>query len=287
MTSIEQRLQDLGGAVTPPPLPGSGAVMRRGRQRRYRRRGGGLAVLALAGTGGALAVQALGDDDSRPLTTGGQSMTTADPTHGDPATRAVPNVIGMTVEEAGPIIERLGLSVEAPSNSELGQVIAQTPAAGTRLHVGRPVRLEVAALDQARGVDGPVIRGRLLDGRTWTVGDSSRHGLCATIGPTDVGCDDIGPVIPPGADPATPRGAADRVGNYSEEEACSLVYAFLPPGAETVELVHDDGRTVTDGLVVEPTRRFWAMPVQPGDNPETVIYRDGAGNEVARYPLGE
>jgi hypothetical protein len=94
---------------------------------------------------------------------------------------------------------------------------------------------------------------------------------------------------PPDADPELWLAvAADFTGYpYPEEEACALVYGFLPPGAETVVLVHDDGRTVTDGLVVEPTRRFWAMPIQPGDNPETVIYRDAAGAEVARYRLGE
>jgi PASTA domain-containing protein len=281
MTSIEQRLQDLGGAVAPPPLPTAGAVMRRGRQRRARRRGAGLAVLALAGTGGVLAVRAVNaDDGTRPIRTSGRSTTTD-----DPATRAVPDVRGMTVQEARPLIERLGLAVSAPSGSDLGEIVAQDPAPGTPLHVGRPVTLQVADLDRPRNVDGPVIRGQLLDGRTWTVGDSSRHGLCATLGSTDVGCDDIGPVIAPGADPATPRAAADATGsNYPGEEACSLVYAFLPPGAENVELAHDDGRTVTDGLVVEPTRRFWAMPVQPGDNPETVIYRDATGAEIARFP---
>jgi PASTA domain-containing protein len=283
MTSIEQRLHDLGGAVTPPPMPTAGFVMRRGRQRRARRRGAGLAVLALAGTGGVLAVRALGaDDGTRPVRTGGQSTTTH-----DPATRAVPDVRGLTVQDARPRIERLGLSVEAPSNSDLGEVVAQDPIPGASLHVGRPVTLEVADLDRPRDVDGPVIRGTLLDGRTWTVGDSSRWGLCATLGPSEAGCDNVGTAIPPDADPATPRGAADHTGYpYPEEDACTLVYAFLPRGAESVELLHDDGRVVTDGLVVEPTRRFWAMPVQPGDNPETLIYRDAAGAEVARFPLG-
>jgi hypothetical protein len=134
-------------------------------------------------------------------------------------------------------------------------------------------------------VDSPIIRGQLLDGRTWTVGHSTDHGLCVTLGPSDLGCDDIRPVVPPGADPATPRTAADQTGfAHPTDEGGTLVHAFLPPGADTVELVHDDGRTLTAGLVIEPTERFWAMPIQPGDNPETVIYRDTAGLEVTRFP---
>jgi hypothetical protein len=32
---------------------------------------------------------------------------------------------------------------------------------------------------------------------------------------------------------------------------------------------------------------MWAVPVQQGDNPDVVIYRDGDGTEVARFPAGE
>ncbi|HEY8526719.1 MAG TPA: hypothetical protein VIL48_17245 [Acidimicrobiales bacterium] len=120
------------------------------------------------------------------------------------------------------------------------------------------------------------------------MGSSRDHGLCVTLGPSDLGCDDVGPAVPPGADPATPRSAADETGYpYPLPEASALAYGYLPPGADTVELVHDDGRTVTDGLAVEPTERFWAMPLAVGDNPETVVYRDAAGTEVARFTIGE
>lgn len=296
MTSVEDRLRELGLAVTSPALPTAARVMHRGRQRRRRRRGIGLAAAALIGTSSGLAVRGLrADDDHSVRTTTPAGVDPTGPTSTDqtgerpdgPGTRAVPDVIGLTVAEARPIIENLGLAVDVPSGSDASEIVAQDPDPGTPLRVGRAVTLQPADLEQPARVDGALLRGRLLDGRAWTVGHSTRHGLCTTLGPTDLGCDDIGPAIAPDADPATPRIAADRTGfAHGAQEAGALVYGFLPAGAETVELVHDDGRTLTTGLVIQRSQGFWAMPVRPGDNPDTVIYRDAAGTEVTRYPLG-
>lgn len=291
MTTIEDRLRELGDAVPTPALPAAAAVMRRGRQRRRRRRGIGLAAAALVGSTAGVAVRSLGPErgDEAVRTAPGRTDTSATDRPGTvpgrPALRAVPDVVGLTVARARPIIEDSGLIVAAPSG-DWAEIVAQDPAPGTLLYVGRAVTLDVGDLDRPERVDGPVIRGTLLDGRRWTVGSSTSHGLCVTLGPSDLGCDDIGPAIPPGADPATPRVGADVATGaaHPADEAGALVFAFLPPGAETVELVHDDGRTVTAGLTVEPTGRFWAMPVQPGDNPETAVYRGADGNEVARFP---
>jgi hypothetical protein len=117
-----------------------------------------------------------------------------------------------------------------------------------------------------------VISGTLLDGQPWTVRHDTVHGLCVKLGEADLGCDDEGPVIGPGADPATPRLAlAPSARSF---DSGSLVYGFLPAGATRVELVHDDGRSITTGVVIETDERFWAAPVDPEDNPEGVVYRD-------------
>jgi hypothetical protein len=63
MTTIEERLRDLGRTITPPPLPGATAVMQQGRRRRHRRRGGVAALFVATGTGTAFAGNALLTDD--------------------------------------------------------------------------------------------------------------------------------------------------------------------------------------------------------------------------------
>jgi hypothetical protein len=120
-----------------------------------------------------------------------------------------------------------------------------------------------------------VISGTLRDGLPWLVRNDAVHGLCVKLGEADLGCDDEGPVIGPGADPATPRLAlAPSARSF---ESGSLVYGFLPAGATRVELVYDDGPSIPTGLVIEPDERFWAAPVDPDDNPDGVSYRDDGG----------
>ena len=286
MTSIEDRLSAMAAAVTPPDLPAAGAVMRRGRQRRRRRRAAGLAAVAALGTGGVGVVLRPDDHDAVVTTSPSGPDLSAPRTEATPGPdlRAVPDVRGLPVSEARSAVESVGLSVAAPAGSDRAEVVAQDPAPGTTLGVGLAVTLTVADLDRPQGAEGPLLRGRLLDGRPWALGAGS-HGLCVTLGPSDIGCDDVGPVLPAGADPATPRAAIEPAATeHPMQEAATLTYGYLPPGADAVELVHDDGRTVTDGLLIEPTGRFWGLPVQPGDNPDTVVYRSASGQEVARYP---
>ncbi|MEX2255372.1 MAG: hypothetical protein WEC34_08035 [Acidimicrobiia bacterium] len=129
----------------------------------------------------------------------------------------------------------------------------------------------------------PMIDGRLLDGRTWTLRHDQLHGLCLTIGTQDFGCDDVGPVINPNADPATPREAVEP-GPFPNPNAGLFAYAYLPPGATNVVLIFADGRTTSAGLVIEPTARFWGMPIKPGDNPPIISYTTADGTEIARFP---
>lgn len=145
------------------------------------------------------------------------------------------------------------------------------------------VRITSTTVQPGSPSNGAVISGLLLDGRVWTVHNDPAHGLCVTLGDEPLGCDDEGPVIASDADPATPRIAL--AADASSFNSGSLVYGFLPDGATSVELVHDAGGSITAGLVIEPDGRFWAVPVDPDDNPETVIYRDDTGAEVERFTI--
>ena len=127
------------------------------------------------------------------------------------------------------------------------------------------------------------ISGQLFDGRRWMLRSDPDHGLCLTVGTEDFGCDDAGPVISAGEDPATPRTAIEP-GPFDNPHAGFLVYAYLPPGTTSVVLIYADGRALSDGLVIEPTARFWATPVAPGDNPSAISYLGPNGTEVARFP---
>jgi hypothetical protein len=128
------------------------------------------------------------------------------------------------------------------------------------------------------------ISGTLVDGRPWSLRDGKVHGLCLVLGDTDFGCDDEGPVLEPGSDPATPRIAVDGHG-FPRDQLGLLVYAYLPPGATDVVLLWDGGRQGSAGLVVDPAQRFYGIPVRQGDNPDRVSYRDADGVEVRRFTL--
>lgn len=167
---------------------------------------------------------------------------------------------GQTRAEAWAILNSLHVDTAAAATSTTATAAAPTPPAS-----------------------GSAISGTLLDRRAWTVRHEPAHRLCVTLAGEDLGCDDAGPVIAPDADPATPRIALPA--GAPSFDSGSLVYGFLPDRATDVELVHDDGRSVTTGLVIEPHERFWAIPVEAEDNPDTVIYRDAAGVEVQRFPI--
>jgi hypothetical protein len=128
------------------------------------------------------------------------------------------------------------------------------------------------------------ISGTLVDGRPWTLRHDADHGLCIAIGETDFGCDDQGPVLDPGDDPATPRVVVDGH-DLPRDQLGVLVYAYLPAGATTVVVEWDGGRESASGLVIDPGRRFWGIPLQQGDNPDRVSYRDADGGEVRRFTI--
>jgi len=109
------------------------------------------------------------------------------------------------------------------------------------------------------------------------------HGLCVTVDGTDLGCDDVGSVLGPDADPATPRSAI--------VDCCSaqILYGYLPPGAAQVELEAPSG-TRTGGYISEDGR-IWAVPdLRDQTSPEgaggTIVYRTADGDEVGRFPIG-
>jgi hypothetical protein len=128
------------------------------------------------------------------------------------------------------------------------------------------------------------IQGTLVDGRPWSLRDDKAHGLCLVLGDTDFGCDDEGPVLDPGSDPATPRIAVEGHG-FPRDQLGLLVYAYLPAGATEVVLLWDGGRASSHGLVIDPAARFYGIPVAQGDNADRVSYRDDQGNEVRRFTL--
>jgi hypothetical protein len=171
MTTIEDRLHDLGQAVTPPPLPGATSVMRRGRQRRRARQGLGLAAVVAVGTGGTIAVRALAPDDdatlrtsappaSSGLTDDGSGLppaSTMPPASTAPSTTApapastlpgdivlVPDVVGLDVLQAKSILEEIGFQalVLGPDTGAGAVVIAQQPAAGTEWPIGATIRIQ-------------------------------------------------------------------------------------------------------------------------------------------------
>jgi PASTA domain-containing protein len=68
---------------------------------------------------------------------------------GPPGRAEVPNVRGLSVEEARLALSREGFRVEILQLEErpapvMGTVVDQDPAPGTRRHRGRPVRIDVA-----------------------------------------------------------------------------------------------------------------------------------------------
>jgi hypothetical protein len=122
------------------------------------------------------------------------------------------------------------------------------------------------------------LTGKLVDGRPFTLRHDPVHGLCLEIGGTNLGCDDVGPVLPAGADPTTARHAIDPVAPFEEV----LAYGYLPTDAAGVVAQLPTGRR-TAGLVGGQPR-IWAIPLPKGIDPSrsvpTIFYKHQDGTQV-------
>jgi hypothetical protein len=96
-----------------------------------------------------------------------------------------------------------------------------------------------------------------MDGRLFVVRHDPVHRLCVTLGDTDLGCDDAGPVIGADQDQTTARVTAEVQGSL-------LAYGYLPENATAVVGVFNDGRRVDDDAVSNGAPRVWALPLPLG-----------------------
>jgi hypothetical protein len=130
----------------------------------------------------------------------------------------------------------------------------------------------------------PRIEGALADSADmWAVVDDPVHGLCAIVAGVDLGCDDVGPVIAPDADPATPRAAMTGPAVGTPVERAQLLFGYLPLGALDVHVVHADGRVGTGSAVTGAG--MYAVPLPPTGLPPALSFVDASGTEVTRIPL--
>jgi hypothetical protein len=83
------------------------------------------------------------------------------------------------------------------------------------------------------------------------------HRLCVTLGDTDFGCDDAGPVIGPNQDQTTTRFTVEVQGSL-------LAFGYLPENAIAVVAMFDDGRRLDDDIVSNGAPRVWALPLPLG-----------------------
>jgi hypothetical protein len=174
MSTLDDRLHDLGETLATPRLPDAPAVMARGRQRRHRRRARLAAGALVVGTGTGLAgfrVLGGGDDpdvrttivppgDGGPVvappssttatalpststTAPSTTTTTTTTTTGPPSTIVVPDVVGLRVDEARVALEHAGFLVRVLGDGGGdATVVAQSPAAGANHPVGGEVRIQ-------------------------------------------------------------------------------------------------------------------------------------------------
>jgi hypothetical protein len=163
------------------------------------------------------------------------------------------------------------------TNDDHGPTIAVVPTTA-------PSRPDATTIPSpVTGVASTSITGHLANGLTFVVRDDFEHGLCVRLGDVDLGCDDAGPVVPRDADPATARRAVHFFSG--NDDGFWLYYGYLPASASAVMFVLPGDVRWDSGLVIEPTRRYWALPV-PRDYTAhegvlTVVYRDANGRE---YP---
>lgn len=158
--------------------------------------------------------------------------------------------------------------------------------------VGRPPHVSVDSSDLADAgecvgevVPSLFVSGELPGGGAWIVVNDDRHGLCVTLRAVDLGCDDVGPVVPADAPLGTPRIAGATVSpEFSEDEGGELAYAELPEGAVSVDLRLSDG-SVIESVAVDLQDGLWGAPVQSGNLPLTVTYLDREGHVVATFDI--
>lgn len=133
------------------------------------------------------------------------------------------------------------------------------------------------------------IAGNLPSGDQWRVVDDPAHGLCLTMSAVNYGCDDVGPVIPAGAPPETPRiaGTLNPAPGVSEENAGELAYGYLPEGTTAIEYEFADGSRQAVDTVIDSDVNLWASPLEPGNNPISIRYLTASGELVFPTPLGE
>jgi hypothetical protein len=128
------------------------------------------------------------------------------------------------------------------------------------------------------------IKGTLDDGSPFEVWEDPGHGLCASLGDVDLGCDDVGPVLAPDADPSTPRLGID--------DCCTpLWFGYLPEGAVDVVLDSAAGERLDVDAVI--SQGVWALPVPAEharddgfDSDSVVLYVMDDGSEVPAPHVG-
>lgn len=128
-------------------------------------------------------------------------------------------------------------------------------------------------------ISEPRIEGQLADGAAFEVRERMPGVLCAVV---------------PG-----PSAALDRAGSADVIERChhelvtgsgaavldaGLIFGYLRPGAASASLRYRAGPTDDEGLRVEPSAGFFALPIQ-GDDPYRLQYRSSDEEVVEEVPL--
>lgn len=300
MTTLDDRLQTLARNLPEDgsrSLPSAGDIARRGARRRRRRRAA-RAAAALSATavvsalalsqpwqadGGPDDLVATDSDTGRDAATRPTTSTDDTDDTDDTESLAVPDVTGLRIDQAEALLESLGLRAELATPATGGIVEQQDPAPGRTVASGNAVQLRTGTGGPDRS-NLPRIEGTLVDSdETWTVVDDPVHGLCAIVAGVDLGCDDVGPVIAPDADPATPRAAMTGPAVGIPAEGARLLYGYLPLGAVDVHVVHADGRVGTGSAVTGAG--MYAVPVPPTGLPPALSFVDASGTEVRRITL--
>jgi hypothetical protein len=180
------------------------------------------------------------------------------------ATMTAPGSANVKDGEFSPNAEQVALLVGSLRPATLDEWRAFVGRA--KEHMGRVLEIESVAalvLDSSAASTSTtvparrVLEGPFPDGKSWSVEADPEHGLCALLDETNVGCDDVGPVVPADADPSTAR--------WGLTEDRWLAYGFLPEGAVGVVITPLDGATRFSDVQVDRTTRLWGAG---GENPD-------------------
>ena len=107
-----------------------------------------------------------------------------------------------------------------------------------------------------------------MDGRPFFVRHDPVHRLCVTLGDTDLGCDDAGPVVGANQDQTMARITAEPQGSL-------LAYGYLPENATAVVAVFNDGQRADNDVLSNSAPRLWALPLPVGTtrfNGVSIVY---------------